>query len=240
MKTRLLLISLLGVAPSGAFAQAAPPAGAFDLTGFELHETRQVGTSIVPNVRLISGYGDTAYQPLARGAVLSADAIKPSAYHAQQPRTELTENTRWRWQDGGGLFQVGLHVDRMPRRGTTVLGEISDEGRKPFLTLSMDGDRVLLVAQNNKGKTYRGVVGTITPDRRIVYQIGTRPDGAFEVVVNGTRSLFQLDTVFLATPVSFRTGAYAVGDIGRGPDSVQISYDGLSARHFPVASVSRS
>ncbi|WP_367160643.1 polysaccharide lyase family 7 protein [Kozakia baliensis] len=229
-----------GASAQTRLAPASINAPSFDTTGFDLQEIQSRSVTVVPGARLQAAYTDASYRPIAGGAALASDAIKPSSYHALQPRTELAENQRWRWQDGVVVLGATLHIDAKPRRGTMVLAEIVSDKNEALLRLTLDGDRVVAALPGRNGEKFSGVVGTVNTDGIVSYNIETRPEGTMRVDVNGTGSFFLVDPSRLALPVSFHTGAQAQGDVGKGPDKVQVSFSRLTARHYGVASNPRA
>ncbi|GBR12212.1 hypothetical protein [Asaia spathodeae] len=237
MKTSPFLFAACALAPFMASALAAP---LFDPTGFELRETQPFSISVQPTATLASAR-NPAYHLVPGGITLSSAARKPTAYHARQPRTELSESHIWRVQDTPAAFSTALHIDQFPKSGQIVLAELGpDNDNAPLLRLMIDGDRVVLRGMIDNAPANGVAVGTIDATHQAHIALQTRADGQVTTLVNGTQSQLHLTRQALSIPVVFRTGAHVVEDIGTTPDTVTVTLTGLSASHGTVGSSLRT
>ncbi|WP_336946345.1 hypothetical protein [Asaia sp. HN010] len=228
MKTSPFFLAACALAPFMAMAFAAP---VFDPTGFELRETRPFSISVQPASTLATA-SSPSYRLVPGGMTLSSDARKPTAYHARQPRTELSENHIWRVQDAPAALDATLHIDRFPKSSQVVLAELGpDNDNAPLLRLVVDGDRVVLRGMIDNAPANGVAIGTIDATHTAHIGLQTLPDGQLATMVNGTQSQLHLSRKALSIPVVFRTGAHVVEDIGTTPDTVTVTLTGLSARH---------
>lgn len=233
MKTSPFFLAACALASFMATGLAAP---VFDPAGFDLRETRAFSISVQPAATLNSTT-NPSYRLVPGGITLSSDARKPTAYHARQPRTELSENRIWRVQDAPAALDTTLHIDRFPKSGQIVLAELGpDNDAAPLLRLVVDGDRVVLRGMVDNATANGVAVGTIDATHTAHIALQTLPDGQIATMVNGTQSQLRLTRKSLSIPVVFRTGAHVVNDIGTTPDTVTVTLTGLNVRHGAAGS----
>jgi len=243
------LLAACALAPFMAASQmvafAAPAVPSFDPAGFELRETKAFSIAVEPAASLGEkqnlAQGTAPYRLVPGGIVLSSEARKPTAYHARQPRTELSEIRPWRVQDASASLDTTIHIDRFPKRGSVILAELGpDDDNAPVMRILVDGDRIVLRGQINEATANGMTLGTLDSTHSAHILLQTRPDGLVGTEINGTQSQFHLAPKALAIPVMFRTGAHVVDDIGTTPDQVVVTLTGLSARHGVASSRLRS
>lgn len=239
MKTSPLFFAACALAPFMAASHAAPQ---FDPSGFELRETKALSISVKPITSLSTQSAPNAsYRIVPEGITLSSEARQPTAYHARQPSTELSESHIWRVQDQPASFETTIRIDRFPKNGQPVLTELTPEtDAAPLLRLALDGDRVVLTGQIENVSKNGIAVGTLDKTHEAHILVQTQPDGRVAVSVNGTESQLHLTRQALATPVVFRTGAHAINDIGTSPDTISVTLTGLTSRHGQNASSLRT
>ena len=244
MRKSPLLLSACALAAFTAAAQAAP---VFDPTGFDLRETKAFSIAVQPATTLgqtqthteahARPQGYAPYRLLPNGLSLTSDARKPTAYHARQPRTELSEAHPWRVSDAPAMLDVSLQIDRFPKRGMLVLAELTpDDDAAPVLRVMVDGDRLVLRGMIGNAPENGIVLGTIDGTHTAHIVLRTQPDGHIATEVNGTSGQFRLEPKAMSIPVTFRTGAYAVDDIGTSPDQVTVTLTGLKVEHGAAGS----
>ncbi|GBQ09543.1 hypothetical protein [Swaminathania salitolerans] len=238
MSFRTALLAVCAALPIAAHAAPAAPLP-LALNGFELRETGQWTISVTPADRLTRGAehpnrgtDQASYRFGPEGVTLTSEARKPTAYHARQPRTEMSESRHWRIVDGRTDLSAALRIDRRPARGAMILAELSsDDDAAPILSVVTEGDRVLLRGPGIASPSEAVALGTIGPDHGVRLLLAFSPDGEAKAVVNGTTSRFSLTPEARMTPVAFRTGAHAIDDIGTSPDRVTVTLTGLGAHH---------
>lgn len=238
MRKSPLLLSACALAAFTAAAQAAP---VFDPTGFDLRETKAFSIAVQPATTLgqihTQGQAYAPYRLLPNGVTLTSDARKPTAYHARQPRTELSEAHPWRVSDAPAMLDVSVQIDRFPKRGMLVLAELTpDDDAAPVLRVMVDGDRLVLRGMIGNAPENGIVLGTIDGTHKAHIVLRTQPDGHIATETNGTSGQFRLEPKAMSIPVTFRTGAYAVDDIGTSPDQVTVTLTGLKVEHGAAGS----
>ncbi|GBR39229.1 hypothetical protein AA101099_1571 [Neoasaia chiangmaiensis NBRC 101099] len=225
MRLTRYLPALCLMTPLVAQAQITPSSSAINLAGFNLLETPQGHAVLEPSTQ---GRGGTIASPA--GVTLGMDAVRSSNYHTVRPAIALQETQRFRPQDGVTVYDAALHLDRLPRRGHTVIAEITADDQ-PRLELAVEGDTVIVTDAIPGAAPFRAVGGTISPSRNVAYRIAILPNGGVGITVNGIKGVYALP---VQEALSFRTGLMVSDDIGHRPDIAQVTFMRLTNTHRPT------